>query len=306
MAKSEQMLRLKFIEQILRNRKEKGATYDEIKNYLQNKYEENDVEQELKFTERTFQRDKKDISKVSGIKISYSKARKTFYIAEDELTNAEETVFDNLLLVEAYRQTRKNSEIMIFEPRKSRGLNLLNELIHAIQNKKITSFTYEKFWTDEVSQRVVEPYVLKEFQHRWYLLANEFKSDNFYIKTYALDRITNLVIKNSTFQKQDFDVRKHFENSFGIIAPNHEQPIEIILSFDLEQGNYIKSLPLHHSQSFQKEENNRTFFRYFLVPSYDFIQQILFFGSRVEVISPEFVRNEVNDELKKALRFYKD
>lgn len=306
MAKSEQMLRLKFIEQILRNRKEKGATYDEIKNYLQNKYEENDVEQELKFTERTFQRDKKDISKVSGIKISYSKARKTFYIAEDELTNAEETVFDNLLLVEAYRQTRKNSEIMIFEPRKSRGLNLLNELIHATQNKKITSFTYEKFWTDEVSQRVVEPYVLKEFQHRWYLLANEFKSDNFYIKTYALDRITNLVIKNSTFQKQDFDVRKHFENSFGIIAPNHEQPIEIILSFDLEQGNYIKSLPLHHSQSFQKEENIRTFFRYFLVPSYDFIQQILFFGSRVEVISPEFVRNEVNDELKKALRFYKD
>lgn len=306
MAKSEQILRLKFIEQILRNRKEKGATYDEIKNYLQNKYEENDVEQELKFTERTFQRDKKDISKVSGIKISYSKARKTFYIAEDELTNAEETVFDNLLLVEAYRQTRKNSEIMIFEPRKSRGLNLLNCLIHAIQNNNVVTFTYEKFWTDEVSQRVVEPYVLKEFQHRWYLLANEFKSDNFYIKTYALDRITNLVIKNSTFQKQDFDVRKHFENSFGIIAPNHEQPIEIILSFDLEQGNYIKSLPLHHSQSFQKEENNRTFFRYFLVPSYDFIQQILFFGSRVEVISPEFVRNEVNDELKKALRFYKD
>ena len=91
---------------------------------------------ELKFTERTFQRDKKAILKVTGIEISYSRSRDIYYISEEELTNAEESVLDNLLLIEAYRQTKSNSDIMIFEPRKARGLNHLNGIIHAIQNRK--------------------------------------------------------------------------------------------------------------------------------------------------------------------------
>ena len=101
-----------------------------------------------KIYRRTFQRDKKTILKVTGIEISYSRSRDIYYISEEELTNAEESVLDNLLLIEAYRQTKSNSDIMIFE-RKARGLNHLNGIIHAIQNRKILGFTYHKFWTDE-------------------------------------------------------------------------------------------------------------------------------------------------------------
>ena len=136
MAKEEQMLRLQYIQDILRSKKEKGASYQDIKSYLEKKFEEKDLG-ELKFTERTFQRDKKAILKVTGIEISYSRSRDIYYISEEELTNAEESVLDNLLLIEAYRQTKSNSDIMIFEPRKARGLNHLNGIIHAIQNRKI-------------------------------------------------------------------------------------------------------------------------------------------------------------------------
>lgn len=304
MAKEEQMLRLQFIQDLLRRRKEKGASYQEIKDYLERKFDEKDLG-ELKFTGRTFQRDKKAILKVTGIEISYSRAKDAYYIAEEELTNAEESVLDNLLLIEAYRQTKNNSEVMIFEPRKSRGLNLLNGIIHAIQHRKILSFTYQKFWTDEKFERVVEPYALKEFKHRWYLLAADFKQEEMFIKTFALDRITDLDIKSSSFTRKPFNPVAAFENSFGIIAPNGNEPQKVVLAFDWHQGNYIKSLPLHHSQKLLKDENGRSFFEYFVVPTYDFKQEVLSHGSRVEVVSPEGFRKEIADEFQKAVKSYK-
>ncbi|MBV6878793.1 WYL domain-containing protein [Epilithonimonas ginsengisoli] len=302
MAKQEQMLRLQYIQDFLRTRKNRGATYLEIDQYLEKKFQEKDLA-DLSFSERTFKRDREVMENVLGIKIIFDFSKKIYFIENEELTNAEESVFDNLLLVEAYREAKANSEIIFFEPRKSRGLNLLHGIIHAILHQNVLSFTYNKFWTDETSQRTVEPYALKEFQHRWYLLANEYKADKLFVKTYALDRIMDLEIKSTKFKKQQYNVKEAFKNSFGIISADGE-PKEIILSFDWEQGNYIKSLPLHHSQTILKEENGRTFFRYFLSLTYDFKKEILSFGNRVKVIAPDGFRDEIVEELRVLLAKY--
>jgi hypothetical protein len=71
MAKIEQMLRLKYIEEFLRRRKLSGASYQEITNYLEEKLED----RELKFTERTFQRDKKAILDIFKVEILYSRSK---------------------------------------------------------------------------------------------------------------------------------------------------------------------------------------------------------------------------------------
>src|SRR5690606_18989426 len=94
-------------------------------------------------------------------------------------------------------------------------------------------------------------------------------------------------------------------HSLGIIRPHGEKPTEVVLSFDREQGNYIKSLPLHHSQQVVKEENGRTLFSYFLVPTYDFRLEILSHGQRVEVISPRAVRAEIENKLNNAAQQYR-
>ncbi|WP_094745909.1 hypothetical protein [Vaginella massiliensis] len=70
------------------------------------------------------------------------------------------------MLIEAYRETKSNGDIMIFEPRKSRGLENLNGLIHAIKNRRIIGFTYLNFWTTKKTQCLAEPYALKEFELR--------------------------------------------------------------------------------------------------------------------------------------------
>jgi predicted DNA-binding transcriptional regulator YafY len=302
MAKNEQMLRLLFIEEFLRRRKDRGATYPEIADYLETQFAEKGLE--LKFTERTFQRDKLAIADVFGIQISYSRKKNAHFIEEEELELSQESVFDQLLLVEAYRETKGKADVMFFEPRRARGLEHLNGLIHAITQKKVLSFTYQKFWENEKSSKVVMPYALKEFKNRWYLLAADYQSKNpsFFLKTYGLDRISDLNISNTSFKRENIDIEKAYKNSFGIISTLGKETQEILLKFDREQANYVKALPLHHSQTVIAENEAETIFRVSLVPTYDFQREILSYGKRVQVLAPESFIQELKAEVEIMLK----
>lgn len=296
------MLRLLFIEEFLRRRKDRGATYPEIADYLETQFAEKGLE--LKFTERTFQRDKLAIADVFGIQISYSRKKNAHFIEEEELELSQESVFDQLLLVEAYRETKGKADVMFFEPRRARGLEQLNGLIHAITQKKVLSFTYQKFWENEKSSKVVMPYALKEFKNRWYLLAADYQSKNpsFFLKTYGLDRISDLNISNTSFKRENIDIEKAYKNSFGIISTLGKETQEILLKFDREQANYVKALPLHHSQTVIAENETETIFRVSLVPTYDFQREILSYGKRVQVLAPESFIQELKAEVEIMLK----
>lgn len=304
MAKNEQMLRLKFIEEILKRRGSAGASFEEIEAFLVTKFEEKDIIDKLKFTKRTFQRDKIALQEIFGIFVSYSKAREVYYIEGDELDLAEKNIYDHLLLVEAYRQTKDRSEIMMFQSRKPKGLEHLHRLVQAILNKQIVRFSYHKFWAENETQRVVEPYALKEVEHRWYLLASDFVvgKEGGEIKAFGLDRISNLEITNSTYKRVVEGLDKNYTHSFGIVSTKEEQPEKVVLAFDRFQGNYIKTLPLHHSQQIISETENEVVVELQLVPTYDFEHELLSFGSSLKIIQPESLKLKLKDEVQKMLK----
>ena len=59
------------------------------------------------------------------------------------------------------------------------------------------------------------------------------------------------------------------------------------------QKEYFRTLPLHHSQKEIETEDDFSVFRYYLSPTYDFLQEILSHGCEVEVLSPTHLRYEV-------------
>ena len=306
MAKKEQMLRLKFIEEFLRRRKEKGASFEEISDYLYRKYQEKGIKlDDLRFAKRTFLRDKEAIFEVFGVTILYKRSLKKYVIDSDELDENQEDVFDNLLLVEAYREVKGRKNIMFFEQRKSRGLHWLHGLVHTITHHKIITLKYTKFWEGVSHQRTIEPYALKEFRNRWYLLANERDGKDFFLKTFGLDRISDLEISNSTFKPEKVDIEEIFMNSFGSIATENQEPEEIILSFNPEQGKYIKTLPLHHSQQVLIDNDKEYRVQVTLVPTYDFEREVLSQGENVKVISPKSFKEHLNNEVKNMMKNYK-
>ena len=108
----------------------------------------------------------------------------------------------------------------------------------------------------------------------------------------------------SQFQLIPYNAQKEFNESFGIINGTNEKPIGVILSFTLQQGRYIKSLPLHHSQKLIIENNDEIQFSYYIKPTYDFRMELLSYGGQVKVIQPESLKETITKNLEAALNLY--
>lgn len=302
MAKREQMYRLMHISNFIKNN-DVGVSYEEVKEYLEQKYYFEGFDGELAFSEKTFKRDRKLLEELFGIEIIYRRSTRKYHLLVDSFSSSTQSIFDNLLLVNAYKKTDDNSTIMIFENRHSSGLNHMNEIIDSIKKSRIISFTYTKYWEGKSTKRVVEPYALKEFKNRWYLIASEKNDENFVLKTFGLDRIFDLNIHLSTFTPNEIDVNELFINSFGIISTYNKQPTQIEISFEPWQGLYIKSLPIHSSQKIIVDNETEFKIELNLVPTYDFYQELLTHTGRISAIKPEEVKNEyltfLNNEITK-------
>lgn len=292
MAKREQFFRLFDIINILK-KNSKGATYNQILKYVERQHQNRDDEtSEVAFSEKTFKRDRDLILNFFGIEINYRRSTHTYKIEEFENLDQVNAMYDNLLLVNAYRRTKDQSEIMHFEKRQASGLHNLEGMIYAIKNSKIISFNYTKHWEGIPQHRLVEPYAIKEFRNRWYLLANDAKDDQFFIKTFGLDRISDLDIHTKKFEKEAANIEEMFINSFGIISTLNEKPKKIILSFEHDQGKFVKTLPMHHSQTILVDTPDEFRIELTLVPTYDFYQELLSHAERLKIVEPESVRKQ--------------
>ena len=126
------------------------------------------------------------------------------------------------------------------------------------------------------------------------------------IKSFGLDRISNVEIHHTRQLRNDEILDESFKNSFGVSSTLNEVPQEIILSFTPHQGKYIKSLPLHHSQEIITDTEKELRIKVTLYPTFDFTQKILSHGHNVTVISPESFQNELKLEIQKMLNNYSE
>lgn len=292
MAKREQFFRLFDIINILK-KKPNGATYNEISDYVETQHQSREDETSMiAFSEKTFKRDRDLIFSFFGIEIQYKRSTHTYRIDDTDNLDQANAIYDNLLLVNAYRKTKNDSDILFFERRQARGLHNLEGLIYAIKNNKKISLNYTKYWEGIPHRKTLEPYAMKEFRNRWYLIANDSDGDKFILKSYGLDRITDLDIQKQTFEKLDIDIDSLFTNSFGIVSAPDEKPDKIILSFVPWQGNYVKSLPLHASQKILVDSTEELRIELTLVPTYDFYQELLTHAERLKIIEPPKVKKE--------------
>ena len=172
------------------------------------------------------------------------------------------------------------------------GQKYLTPLIEAMRDGRTIELQYKSFWRQDEYTVEVEPYLVKVFRQRWYLLARNIGKDA--LRIYALDRIHELrQTKNIFSMPEDFSPEEYFYHSFGIISQDNCPPEIIELKVYGTQRNYFKTLPLHHSQEEIENTDEYSIFRYFLSPTYDFIQEILSHGYVVEVLTPKHVRDEI-------------
>ena len=286
---------------IIKKLRKNPSTFNEIAAYLL--LESELQEYNFNISKRTFKRDIEDISSLYNIDIVYDFSRKVYYINFDEQPEINERIFEAFDTFNALNISDRLSDYIHFEKRHPQGTENLYGLLHAIKNKVQICFSYQKFWEDTITLRNVEPYALKEFKNRWYVLANDLKDNK--VKSFALDRLSELEISNKKFQlPSNFNTNEHFKYSFVIISPNDHEPQEVILSFNAFQGKYIKTLPLHESQEILKDNEDELQIKLTIYITHDFFMEVLSFGENVKVIQPESLISDLKSVYNKALNLY--
>ena len=279
--------------------KRRPMSFDELQDDML--LDPDSIEDQLIKSQRTLQRDIKDIETIYGIVIVADRSSGKNYIEENTENTHSQRLRESFDLINAIRLSKSLGNSLVFEERKSLGTHHMSGLLHSVQNSLKVKFDYHKFYDDTDSKREVMPIALKEARNRWYLIAKDV--DNI-IKNFALDRIMSLLITEIKFKPVGYNVHQEFKDSFGIINGTDEKPINVILSFTAREGRYIESLPLHRSQKLISKNDKEYQFTYFIGPTYDFQMELLSYGNQVKVLEPETLRANIKRKLKEAIELY--
>ena len=289
MAKKEYLQRYILIVELLRR---KSVSFLEIQEYL--------FDNEIDISQRTFQRDKEEIESLWGIEIKFNKKDGNYEIKEELSDGKFDRIAESFTIANALNQSETFSKYIFLEQRKPKGTEYFNGILHAIQNNLIITFQLNSYWAEATQRRCV-PKAIKEAQNRWYLIGYDLDREDF--RNYGLDRITNFEITSSKKATPNININDEYKNAFGI--ETYGEPTTILIEFENSQKEYIKSLPFHASQKIVEENNKSFIIELFMLPTFDFIMEILRFGSWCEVLEPNEYRNQIKEVVNQMNRNYK-
>ncbi len=256
-------------------------------------------------SERQFHRYTDAVEELFDIEIKYSRAQRGYVVADREgIDNMGmrkwllQTFSVNGMLHES--QELKNRILLEDVPS---GQQHLTTIVDAMREGVALSMTYQSFGRSEPSTFEVEPYCVKLFEQRWYMLGMSDK-----LRIYSLDRIKALEPTERKFKlPKKFDATKFFEDYYGIIIGDKEFDVcPVALKVDSWQSKYLRTLPLHHTQVEVERTDEYSIFEYRLCPSFDFRQKILSMGATTEVLAPMALREEMDINICDMEALYHD
>ncbi len=184
-----------------------------------------------------------------------------------------------------------------------KGLQFLQPILEAILKQRKIRFTHAPFHKKAPLTYVAEPYLLKEFENRWYLVATIPANGN-KLRFYGVDRIWSLDVLPDTFHLDpEVNPVKAFNDRIGISTPHQGMQV-VELSCNPDQAAYLKTLPLHHSQKIIKDDEDELRLQLMVEPNFELERKMLELTDCVTIRYPEWLANKVQGFLKKALERY--
>ena len=260
------------------------------------------------YPRRSFNNHREAVAEVFGIEIACNRSTNRYYI------DAGESAVDKRQSVDWLVNTfTVNSLLTLGKERLSgrvavedipSGHKYLVPVMQAMLDNVVVRLTYRKYMSEGEEIRHIHPYAVKEHAKRWYIVA--FSEEAEAIRVYAMDRILSMTPTDGRFRMpKDFDVDDLFEASYGIYPPEDEPPVLVTVRTTPREAAYLRDLPIHPSQLYIGEDNEgRSLFAFRVIPNPDLVMELCKRGSRLEVLSPESLRQQVIAELRNALKIY--
>ena len=216
--------------------------------------------------------------------------------------DAIDKIIDRLSLQPSNDQ-RVDSYVQFETPSEYRGSHHLKRLFDAIRDKTQVGFEYAKFSGEPSKHYDLHPYLLREYRNRWYVIGNNPSKQA--IVVFGLDRIVGEIeLSQKRFDRlTEFNSDLYFKHSIGITAID-EAPQSVVLRFEPLTARYVESQPLHESQKVSVLSSGKVDVELYVCLTQELKMQILSYGSNVEIVKPEKLRQEISDELKKSIDKY--
>lgn len=254
-----------------------------------------------KLPRTTFVRWKNNIEEIFNIEIQCS-GKYRYFVKYADLSEAQRWNVNSFSIGNAVNEASRLKGRFQLEDIPS-GQTWLVPITIAMKNNQTITFQYSSMLHPEPHDTMIDPYFVKLFKQRWYVVGYSHSHDR--VSTFSLERISELVLTKHKFElPRDFDYMSYFDECYGIIRT--EEPKLIKLKFNSVQSRYISELPLHTSQKLVSVDNDgSSIYSFYLRPTYDFLQTILSYGSSVEVLEPTELRASVAGEIIKMMSKYK-
>lgn len=261
----------------------------------------------FEISSRTLQRDIEQIRNEFSVEILYNPAKKGYYVKNDDGTDIDGflqllSINDtNVVLMESVKEGNSLLKYVQFDKVKNfSGGDHIKVLLDAAQKHKRVRITHKGFESDKEKEYILEPYLLKEYDGRWYVWGKVEGKKEF--RTFGLDRVIKTENTGKKFERdKSIDPHEIFAYNIGVIYTSDE-PREVELSFSPLIGKYIKALPIHSSQKILKDNDKELRISLFVRPNHELKKIILSYGPDVKVISPKSLGADIKALLKKALK----
>ncbi len=285
--------------------KAKKITFEEINE----KWLDNDMSENKPLPLRTFHKWRQHIEGLFDLIIENENCGQYRYYIQnaEDLKNGSmrSWLFNTLTVSNLIMESASIKNKILFEEIPD-GEQFLPMILEALKKNQVLEMTYQSYNYDESFTFEIEPYCLKAFKQRWYLVGRSPYYDK--IMIYALDnRFKDLQPTNEFFDyPKDFKAEDYFDDCFGIIADQKVKVETVKLKVSAGQANYLRSLTLHQTQKEIERTDEYSIFTVRLRPTFDFQQEILSMGSDIEVLSPKWFREDTAERVKAMWNKYKE
>lgn len=255
----------------------------------------------------TFNRHRDAILDIFGIIIECNrKDGNRYYIENERVLNEDsiQTWMLSTLSVGNMLSESKGLQNRILLENVPSGGEMLQQVIKAMNESHKIQITYHRYMAPSDSSFTIDPYCLKLFRQRWYMLG---KLSNGFLSTFSFDRILSVEVLEEKFKMdKDFDASDFFSESYGIVVDDKIAVERVVLrAYSFEPYN-LRDLPLHSSQQEINTTEDYADFELYLRPTSDFKTKLLSRGEWLEVLEPQWLAEEIRNWHQAAIDRYKN
>ncbi len=194
--------------------------------------------------------------------------------------------------------------------------NALAGFFIAISNKTVISVEYKKFGQEKSAFYDLYPYLLKQYNERWYLICQPVNAGRDFLMNLPLDRILSFKeIPEIQFKECYCNIDERYEDIVGVTYYDNLEVENILFAASKRKAPYIITKPIHGSQTILPESEQEglrriypelegyLFFRIECIPNNE-LKEVFFSFDKEVVVLHKGIQKEIMKEMERQMALF--